>query len=1195
MNLPMGMAHPTDNFEVEKMPDYMDQDVDAEGDEDTENIQYNDQIHLFGQRNNRGEGNDARQRKGDSLNNPTSAVEAGLRRIEIDQLSDLEAENTDSVDDSDGEGTGESEIEAVGAVKVNPNAAATSLDGASEDEDQASNDDSVLEEEDEAEVKSSEASAAESASSGSEVEDFEASGSNADEDEKPTEDQNNCIFCQQGEEDDPSEDFEAYLSCLVCGEHSHRQCARQNNALRQGNDREGWLCSSCAETEQTPESPGEKLSRPRSSAPRLVRDLLPVTRGVQKRDSHSIFAQPLISEGEDMDGFRKLRKRKSPTYDPPGSAEKRRRKATPRTLPEVTSHRQQDEEMDELAASPVKGPSRPTRRASQKTVPPVRVIQHRPLNKPPAKYILAFHLEQSKIAEILSKKPKPKRIRDRRRPPRIQPPLPPAFQSPPHKFPALPTNNLIFPSILHERDHEVNSKPYGGILTEAEADTSRTLPGLKDREVFETARKEAEEERRKASLAAEADSANPDYASNPPPTARSNRTVSGPPSKIKCIQFGRFIIDTFYAAPYPEEYSHELRLFICEFCLKYLPSEAVAYRHKLKCPAKHPPGDEIYRDSSISIWEVDGRKKTEYCQCLCLMAKMFLGSKTLYYDVEPFLFYILTENDDLGYHFVGYFSKEKRPQSLNNVSCILVMPIHQRKGYATFLIDFSYLLTRIEGKEGSPEKPLSDMGLTAYRSYWDLTISHHLLDLTLNHSQTSTSPPSFSARTLISRTGMTADDVIHSLERLYAFVRDPVTRTYGIRYDRKLYEQIVHENEAKGYRKLRPEKLFWTPYVMGRNDHAALDGKQMHTMAPREGTADGEEAKADTNRDMLLGDEVAEDGDGRRSGDDAEGEEADGTKSPRKPKGKGQNKGKGRFSSPIQPVYPSERPSTDSAPTNELGHPAPGPPPTSALSTAISTELTQTHSEGTNDNTKSVSNRACNGMDLDSPSSSALTRPTSEKAAEETLTGYALAYRSHRIPASRFEIDPPIPSAMLALARGRSKKRAFGSAFGGSARRQSNTATKVFGGAGGVTNGLNTPTVGMMNPPVPVRSSPRHAPQVNGIGSTNGDKGGLVTPAPRQARIRAAETPVRRSARGRDGKRLVDLGMDGVGDDGKMGAEEGDDDSESGSGSGSGSGSDASDASNVVEENVDVGADGEQGDEEDGGVAADAEGDAVED
>ena len=44
-------------------------------------------------------------------------------------------------------------------------------------------------------------------------------------------------------------------------------------------------------------------------------------------------------------------------------------------------------------------------------------------------------------------------------------------------------------------------------------------------------------------------------------------------------------------------------------------------------------------------------------QNLCLLAKLFLDHKTLYYDVDAFLFYILTEVNDSGHHIVGYFSK----------------------------------------------------------------------------------------------------------------------------------------------------------------------------------------------------------------------------------------------------------------------------------------------------------------------------------------------------------------------------------------------------------------------------------------------------------------------------------------------------------------------------------------------------------
>jgi len=73
-----------------------------------------------------------------------------------------------------------------------------------------------------------------------------------------------------------------------------------------------------------------------------------------------------------------------------------------------------------------------------------------------------------------------------------------------------------------------------------------------------------------------------------------------------------------------------------------------------------PPGNEIYRDGLLSVFEVDGDINRLYCRNLCLLAKLFLDHKTLYYDVEPFLFYVLTHTDNSGSHIIGYFSKVSR-------------------------------------------------------------------------------------------------------------------------------------------------------------------------------------------------------------------------------------------------------------------------------------------------------------------------------------------------------------------------------------------------------------------------------------------------------------------------------------------------------------------------------------------------------
>ena len=108
---------------------------------------------------------------------------------------------------------------------------------------------------------------------------------------------------------------------------------------------------------------------------------------------------------------------------------------------------------------------------------------------------------------------------------------------------------------------------------------------------------------------------------------------------INKIEMGEFQVETWYFSPYPEDFEELDVMYICEFCLKYMKSKTSLERHRTKCDLMHPPGNEIYRRDILSFFELDGHKHRQYCRNLCLISKLFLDHKTLYYDVDPFLFY----------------------------------------------------------------------------------------------------------------------------------------------------------------------------------------------------------------------------------------------------------------------------------------------------------------------------------------------------------------------------------------------------------------------------------------------------------------------------------------------------------------------------------------------------------------------------
>lgn len=107
------------------------------------------------------------------------------------------------------------------------------------------------------------------------------------------------------------------------------------------------------------------------------------------------------------------------------------------------------------------------------------------------------------------------------------------------------------------------------------------------------------------------------------------------------IEFGKFEIQTWYSSPYPQEYSRSAdapgvtpykssffnhspppppcppllsllappplrlpKLYLCEFCLRYMKSRSILYQHMKKCEWFHPPANEIYRKDDVSVYEV---------------------------------------------------------------------------------------------------------------------------------------------------------------------------------------------------------------------------------------------------------------------------------------------------------------------------------------------------------------------------------------------------------------------------------------------------------------------------------------------------------------------------------------------------------------------------------------------------------------
>ncbi|CAF2701995.1 unnamed protein product [Rotaria sp. Silwood2] len=116
-----------------------------------------------------------------------------------------------------------------------------------------------------------------------------------------------------------------------------------------------------------------------------------------------------------------------------------------------------------------------------------------------------------------------------------------------------------------------------------------------------------------------------------------------------------------------------------------------------------------------------------------------------------------------------------------------------------------YTLSKLEGKIGTPEKPLSDLGLLSYRRYW----SEAILQALLKHKPKDgeTEYPSLSINDLSEITAIKKEDVLAALQNLNI-----------IRYQQGSYVLSITKDLFDNYqdkRRLRVDtkSLFWTPKI----------------------------------------------------------------------------------------------------------------------------------------------------------------------------------------------------------------------------------------------------------------------------------------------------------------------------------------------------------------------------------------------
>ncbi|KAK7207776.1 acyl-CoA N-acyltransferase [Myxozyma melibiosi] len=189
-----------------------------------------------------------------------------------------------------------------------------------------------------------------------------------------------------------------------------------------------------------------------------------------------------------------------------------------------------------------------------------------------------------------------------------------------------------------------------------------------------------------------------------------------------------------------------------------------------------------------------------------MFTKLFLDTKSICFAVEKFKFYVLIHHvSSKSEQAVGFFSKENLSWDENNLACILIFPPFQSQGLGQLLIEFSYQLSALDGKLGSPEKPLSEYGRKSYLLYWCTAIYRALPYFEKEKSG------NVSINDISMATGIKQEDVVDALKSMDALQKRNIEDS-----DEKLH-WVVSKTNIENWalkRKVKTRPLIDPNYIL---------------------------------------------------------------------------------------------------------------------------------------------------------------------------------------------------------------------------------------------------------------------------------------------------------------------------------------------------------------------------------------------